>query len=256
MFRAVTLAPDWVGDERLQSKLASWAIVGATLIPSPPTGLTATAGNGTVGLGWSVSSNATSYSVKRATAAEGPYATLATVTSTGYSDTPVTNGTTYHYVISAMNSAGESANSAQLSATPQGTWTPPPQGTLVVQYRAADTTPGDNGIKPHFKIQNNGGDPMMPSELAIRYWFTIDGDKPLAFDWADHALEITFNSSAGSIPAGGDSGEIQTCTHKTDWSNFHESDDYSFEPAKTSFSPWERVTLYRNGQLVWGTEPP
>ncbi|MDC0708903.1 endo-1,4-beta-xylanase [Stigmatella sp. ncwal1] len=272
---------DWplLFDERLQSKLAYWAIVNATPIPSPPTGLTATAGNGRVGLGWIASSSATSYNVKRATVAGGPYTPLATVSSTSYSDTSVTNGTTYHYVVSARNSAGESANSAQLSATPQGTSTPPPQGTLVVQYRAADTHAGDNGIKPHFKIQNHGSDPVMLSELAIRYWFTIDGEKPLAFDCdyarvgssnvtgryvtlstgktgADHALEITFNSSAGSIPAGGDSGEIQTRTHKTDWSNFNESDDYSFELSKTSFSHWERVTLYRNGQLVWGTEPP
>ncbi|WP_233261800.1 endo-1,4-beta-xylanase [Vitiosangium sp. GDMCC 1.1324] len=272
---------DWplLFDERLQSKLAYWAIVNATTLPNPPTGLTATAGNGRVDLGWSASSNATSYNVKRATADGGPYTTLAAVSGTSYSDTSVTNGTTYHYVVSAVNSAGESANSAQLSATPRGTSTPPPQGSLVVQYRAADINTGDNGFKPHFKIQNTGGDPVAMSELAIRYWFTIDGEKPLAFycDYAgvgnsnvtgryvtlgtgktgaDHYLEITFNSSAGSIPAGGNSGEIQTRTHKTDWSNFNESNDYSFDPSKTSFSNWERVTLYRNGQLVWGTEPP
>jgi endo-1,4-beta-xylanase len=154
----------------------------------------------------------------------------------------------------------------------------PPASNLALQYRAADTQPGDNGSRPHFKIKNNGGESVRLSELAIRYWFTVDGEKPLAFfcDYArigsanvigrhvkmstgkpgaDHYLEITFDSAAGSLPAGGDSGEIETRSHKADWSNFDESNDYSFDPSKTSFTPWEGVTLYRNGQLIWGTEP-
>ncbi|OJH39931.1 endo-1,4-beta-xylanase [Cystobacter ferrugineus] len=154
----------------------------------------------------------------------------------------------------------------------------PPTSNLVLEYRAADTQPGDNALRPHFKIKNNGGEPVKLSELTIRYWFTVEGEKPLAFycDYArigsaniigkhvkmstgktgaDHYLEITFDSAAGGIPAGGDSGVIETRSHKADWSNFNESNDYSFDPTKTSFTPWEGVTLYRNGQLIWGLEP-
>ena len=87
--------------------------------PSAPAVLTATPGNGQVALSWSASSGATSYNVKRATVSGGPYTTIASPSSTSYTNSGLTNGTTYYYVVSAVNSAGESGNSSQVSATPQ-----------------------------------------------------------------------------------------------------------------------------------------
>jgi fibronectin type 3 domain-containing protein len=87
--------------------------------PAAPTNLTATPGNAVVTLTWTASSGATGYNVKRATTSGGPYTQLAAPSSSGYTDSSVTNGTTYYYVVSAFNSSGESANSAQVSATPQ-----------------------------------------------------------------------------------------------------------------------------------------
>jgi fibronectin type 3 domain-containing protein len=86
--------------------------------PAAPTGLAATAGNAQVSLTWNASTGATSYDVGRSTTSGGPYTTVASPTTTTYTDTGVTNGTTYYYVVSAENSAGTSANSAQASATP------------------------------------------------------------------------------------------------------------------------------------------
>ena len=87
--------------------------------PAAPTGLTATAGDGQVLLSWNASSGATSYNVKRSTVTGGPYTTIATgVTATSYINTGLTNGTTYYYVVSAVNTGGESPNSTQVSATP------------------------------------------------------------------------------------------------------------------------------------------
>jgi fibronectin type 3 domain-containing protein len=86
--------------------------------PAAPT-LIATAGPGAkkVSLSWTASSGATSYNVNRSTTSGGPYTTIATgVTTTSYTDMFLTSGTTYYYVVSALNSAGESPNSNEASA--------------------------------------------------------------------------------------------------------------------------------------------
>jgi hypothetical protein len=94
------------------------APVGPVSIPATPSGLAATAGNAQASLTWTASSGATSYHVKRATTSGGPYTQIGAPTAASYTDTSLTNGTTYYYVVSALDSAGESANSTQVSATP------------------------------------------------------------------------------------------------------------------------------------------
>lgn len=85
--------------------------------PGIPSGLTATATSGQIGLTWTAASGATGYNIKRSETDGGPYTNLGTSTSLAYADTAVTTGTTYYYVITATNAAGESANSNQASAT-------------------------------------------------------------------------------------------------------------------------------------------
>lgn len=87
--------------------------------PSAPTTLTATAGNVQVALSWTAVTGATGYKVYRSTTAGGPYTEIGTATVTDYTDTTVTNGTTYYYVVTATNADGESAYSNEASATPQ-----------------------------------------------------------------------------------------------------------------------------------------
>jgi fibronectin type 3 domain-containing protein len=101
----------------------------APQIPATPTGLTATAGNAQVALTWNASTGTTSYNLKRAVAASGPYATINSPTTTSYTDTGLTNGTPYYYEVSAVNSAGESANSSYVSATPTAPVQIPPVPT-------------------------------------------------------------------------------------------------------------------------------
>ncbi len=86
--------------------------------PAAPTGLKATAGNAQVSLTWNASAGATSYNVKRSTTSGGPYTTVNSPAVTSYADSSVTNGTAYYYVVSGVSSAGESANSPEVSATP------------------------------------------------------------------------------------------------------------------------------------------
>lgn len=94
---------------------------GAPVItPAAPVALLAAPGENVVPLRWQSSFGATSYTVKRATVSGGPYTNIATgITSHNYNDTAVTGGTTYYYVVTAVNSAGTSSNSPQDSATPE-----------------------------------------------------------------------------------------------------------------------------------------
>src|SRR5271165_4702094 len=90
---------------------------GGPVVPPTPTGVNAAPGNAQVVLTWNASSGATSYNVKRSTTS-GAEVTIATSATASYTDTAVTNGTPYYYEVSAVNSAGESANSGEVTATP------------------------------------------------------------------------------------------------------------------------------------------
>ncbi|HXR08627.1 MAG TPA: NPCBM/NEW2 domain-containing protein [Candidatus Acidoferrum sp.] len=88
-------------------------------LPPAPTGLTAiTAGSSAV-LQWNAVSNAASYNLGRSTSAAGPFLPVATnLTALFQLDTGLLAGTTYYYVVSAVNSAGESPDSAEAVAVP------------------------------------------------------------------------------------------------------------------------------------------
>jgi fibronectin type 3 domain-containing protein len=111
---------------------------GGTGVPAVPSGLQASAGNAQVNLSWSASANATGYYVKRSTTSGGPYSQIAGTASTSYTDTGVANGTKYFYVVTAYNSAGQSANSAEVSATPAAAVAIPPVPSGL-QAAAGDT---------------------------------------------------------------------------------------------------------------------
>lgn len=89
----------------------------APTVPAAPTGLTATAGKRKVSLAWNGVSGATSYTVKRSTTSGGPYTNVATITGTSYTNSGLTSGVTYYYVVSAANTQGSGPNSSQVSAT-------------------------------------------------------------------------------------------------------------------------------------------
>ena len=88
--------------------------------PSAPTGVSATAGNGQVSISWTSVSGATSYNIYWSTTS-GVTKTTGTKLTGGtspYTHTGRTNGTTYYYVVTAVNSYGESSESSQVSGTP------------------------------------------------------------------------------------------------------------------------------------------
>lgn len=89
--------------------------------PSLASGLAATPGNGQVALSWSAADNATGYVVYYATApgvTRSSGTKFATTSSTSAIVTGLTNNTTYYFVVTAVNSNSESAESNEVSATP------------------------------------------------------------------------------------------------------------------------------------------
>ena len=118
---ATTMSWSWPvnGSATAQSLIALRPAATTGTIPPAPTSLVATAGVGQVGLSWTGATGATSYDIYRALASGGPYTSpLASTTGTSYTDTNVTNGTTYYYVVRAVNGAGSSGNSNEANATP------------------------------------------------------------------------------------------------------------------------------------------
>ncbi len=87
--------------------------------PSPPTGLQATAGDSSVALTWVPPVPPGNFNVQRATAFAGPYLLITNGLSvTNFTDTSVTNGTLYYYVVSDAINGCEGANSAPVAAIP------------------------------------------------------------------------------------------------------------------------------------------
>jgi autotransporter-associated beta strand protein len=101
----------------------------ATTAPVPPSGLAVTPGNTQATLTWSASPGATGYQVQRATVSGGPYTTInSNVAGPIFTDTGLTNGTVYYYVVVAQNGVAASAASAEISVTPVTTVPVAPTG--------------------------------------------------------------------------------------------------------------------------------
>jgi fibronectin type 3 domain-containing protein len=174
--------------------------------PGAPAGLQATAGNTQVSLTWTASTGATSYHVKRSTTNGGPYTQIAAPTTNGYTDSGLTNGTTYYYVVSALNAAGESANSSQANATPVAPATPPaiPTGLQATAGNAQVSltwTASAGATSYHVKRSTTSGGPYTQVAAPTT---TSDADTSLANGTTYYYVVSALNAageSANSSPA-------------------------------------------------------
>ncbi|MGC3992472.1 MAG: LamG domain-containing protein [Chthoniobacteraceae bacterium] len=120
-YSADPLFSGMIDDFRIYNYALTAAQVATIASPTPiaPTGLTGTGKYTQNILTWNAAQAATTYTVKRSLTSGGPYTNLATgLTTTTYTDTGLTNGVTYYYVVSATNANGESPNSTETAATP------------------------------------------------------------------------------------------------------------------------------------------
>ena len=177
--------PEIAGIE-IYSASASSATPGGTPVPPAPTGLAAVAGSAQVALTWSASSGASSYSIYRSTSSggEGMAPIAAGLTTTSFTDTGLANGTPYFYKIAAVDSAGVSAQSAEVSATPVGSTAPGLPDLIVssMTWNPANPQPGDHVV--FTAVVTNQGTQATPAGTVLGVGFYLDGTSS-ATVWED-----------------------------------------------------------------------
>ena len=193
----------------------------------PPTGLTRTQGDGVINLDWADSPSPifASHSVYRSTTAGGPYTSIATgLTASAYSDSGLTNGTTYYYVVSALDnvvgSGLESTNSAQVSGTPYvavsgSTLHAQLDGSVeasvtasssIVSAWADETTNDFNGSTGIGTVLYPGSALSQSGLSGLDMGFTTGAAPKSTLTWFSAAQQdqwLDFSSGAGALPYGG-----------------------------------------------------
>jgi fibronectin type 3 domain-containing protein len=143
--------------------------------------LTATPGNAQVALSWTAptsdgGSPITGFRIYRGTssATKVILATVGTVTT--YSDTTVTNGTTYYYEVSTLNAIGESVRSNEASAKPSTTPSAPrnlsakPDRTRGVNLKwAAPSSNGGSAVTGYriYRSTSSGTETFLVAVAAV-----------------------------------------------------------------------------------------
>lgn len=163
---------------------------------------------------------------------------------------------------------------------------PGPTADLRLQYEVPwwSDDPYVNRIAFNSRIINDGSSAVDLDDVTFRYWFSSEpsGSDVYVCYWADvgsdgvagsfgseggnHYLEVEFTSDASvppylggnwnsSLPAGASTGDIVNSVRDSNWDTYNQTDDYSFNPSYTSYRNWENITVYYQGNLVWGTPP-
>jgi fibronectin type 3 domain-containing protein len=92
--------------------------ISALTKPSVPAGISATtASSSSIRVSWTATSGAESYKIYRSETPDGTYGEVGTSTTTSYTNTELQVAANYYYKVSALNSGGESAQSAYVSGT-------------------------------------------------------------------------------------------------------------------------------------------
>jgi fibronectin type 3 domain-containing protein len=132
------------------SSMNSWSIATGNLpsmpaIPAAPTGVTATGGAGQATISWPAVSRAASYNIYWSTTSGVTTSTGTKITAatSPYTQTGLADSTSYYYILTAVNSAGESAASAQASATTNAA---PPTPTVPAAPTGVTATGGTRQV--------------------------------------------------------------------------------------------------------------
>ncbi|WP_165823773.1 cellulose binding domain-containing protein [Pseudochryseolinea flava] len=149
-------------------------------------------------------------------------------------------------------------------------------------YRNTDIDPSpaatNMNIRPDFRLINHTDAPIAYSSMKVRYWFTVDQRASIRVETifakfgkenvtlrgvglgaphenANYYVEFGFTSAAGVLEARDTTDAfIRTKIRKADYTPFNELNDYSYSVPQVTFAN-EKMTVYLDDDLVWGTEP-
>jgi hypothetical protein len=120
-----------------------------------------------------------------------------------------------------------------------------------------------------FQLRIHSDVAVSASDLAVRYWLDLDGiNTSVAIDSANigaanvvaavQADHIEFSFTSGSVAAGA-YVEFQVRIYPTNWNaQFDQTNDWSWIGQTSGTSGWvdaDHITVYHQGQLVYGLEP-
>ncbi len=204
---------------RLNAAKALQAAITLNPVPGAPTSLTAVSANHGASLNWHAALGASTYDVYRSTNATTGFSQVASnVLTTSYSDTGITNGTTYYYYVAGSNSGGEGAGSNAVSVVPVDPATLPtvPTGisvtnmnTSVLLLWSSSSRAGGYSVErstvsggPYTTVATNLGGPGMQDIHLVNgttYYYRIYATN--SYGSSQASVEVSGRPVAASPPA-------------------------------------------------------
>lgn len=162
----------------------------ASIPPAVPSNLTAVNQSGQITLNWTLADGASTYKIKRAAISGGPYTEIASVSTNSYTDTALTNGTAYYYVVSSKGTTLESANSIEVFGNP---------GTNSLTWKNIP-------VSNVFNLSENWEENTTPASPAILTFKRTDSGSSLTNDISDLTVSrILFDTDASNFTIAGNS---------------------------------------------------
>src|SRR2546428_574936 len=251
----IVSAKDTVSD----SASAQFIVTSSATPPSAPQNLQATGGNARVSLSWQApSSNGgsaiTYYKIYRSNSSgtEVYLTTRGNVTS--YTDLAVTNGNTYFYKVSALNSIGESPKSNEASATTSGTISTPPStsnkstpnganNTLSGIYKALTqngSTTSTDSTQVTFTLNNGQLYSVEPTDFSpyfVEHWKDTglaDNPRAITINGNTQIMAVYRTTAISLTPSTGPAGTSVTVAGNSFSPNSHITISYDGTPLATN----------------------
>jgi fibronectin type 3 domain-containing protein len=195
---------------------------------TPPSSVTATAGNANVVLSWKPVSNATSYQILRGLTSTTVTTFVGTSTTLSYTDSGITNGIPYYYIVKAASGGGQTSSTV-VTATP---YLPSAPGNVSVTAGSGQvvlTWTATNAGYAIYRSTASGAETLLDSGLTgstftdvgvingTTYFYQVQGlnaggSSPLSAEVSASPTGTAPQSWSGNISFGLPGEPMQTCS--------------------------------------------